>query len=127
MQSPWYQSQVRLRTRLLCPMWTDAYIGPTDIHCIRQYRSHQTSRARRRTHPRSGTNNPPSAETSQLQAASLQQNDHAINAIRRSAYKSSKSPTRDNKQTRFAPDKKSHGQTSAPCRYCGGPQRHGTT
>ncbi|XP_046653821.1 uncharacterized protein LOC124344350 [Daphnia pulicaria] len=68
-----------------------------------------------------------SAETSQLQAASLQQNDHAINAIRRSAYKSSKSPTRDNKQTRFAPDTKSNDRTSAPCRYCGGPRRHSTT
>jgi hypothetical protein len=66
-------------------------------------------------------------ETSQLKAASLQQNDHAINAIRRSAYKSSKSPTCENKQTRFAPDKKSLGRTSAPCRYCGGPRRHGTT
>jgi hypothetical protein len=68
-----------------------------------------------------------SAETSRLQAASLQQSEHAINAIRRSAYKSSKSPTRDDKQTRFALDNKSRGRTSAPCRYCGGPQRHGTT
>jgi hypothetical protein len=68
-----------------------------------------------------------SAETSRLQAASLQQSDHAINAIRHSAYKSSKSPTRDDKQTRFASDNKSRGRTSAPCRYCAGPRRNGTT
>jgi hypothetical protein len=68
-----------------------------------------------------------SAETSQLQAASLQQNDHAIKAIRRSPYKSSKSTTSDNKQTRFAPDKKSRDRTTAKCRYWGGPRRHNTT
>ena len=62
-----------------------------------------------------------SAETSQLQAASLQQNDHAINAIRRSAYKSSKTAASDEKQTRFAPVKKTRGRTTATCRYCGGP------
>ena len=68
-----------------------------------------------------------SAETSQLQAASLQQHDHAINALRRSAYKSSKTATSDDKQTRFAPDQKARGRTTATCRYCGGPRRHNTT
>ncbi|KZR99362.1 Uncharacterized protein APZ42_004799, partial [Daphnia magna] len=66
-----------------------------------------------------------SAETSRLQAASLQQSDHAINAIRRSTFKSNKDSTDIDKKVRFAQDNKSSEKsTTAPCRYCGGPRRH---
>ena len=55
-----------------------------------------------------------SAESSRAQAASLQQSDHAINAIRRSAYKSNKSESSNEKQTRFAPDTAASSKTTAP-------------
>ena len=66
-----------------------------------------------------------SAENSRLQAASLQQTDYAINAIRRSTYKCHKDNTDVDKKVRFAQDKKSSEKsTTASCRYCGGPRRH---
>ncbi|KAI9555009.1 hypothetical protein GHT06_020302 [Daphnia sinensis] len=68
------------------------------------------------------------SETTQLQAASLQPADHAINAIRRSTYQSNKAGGSEEKQTRFKADKKTTmGKTKAPCRYCGRPRRPGTS
>jgi hypothetical protein len=65
------------------------------------------------------------AETSYLQAASLQQSDYAINAIRRSTYKCNKDNTDVDKKLRFAEDKKSNEKsTTASCRYCSGPRSH---
>ena len=65
-----------------------------------------------------------SAESSRAQAAPLQQSDHAINAIRRSTYKSNKLESSDEKQTRFSPDTAASSKTTAPNRYCGGPKCH---
>ena len=66
------------------------------------------------------------SETTQLQAASLQPGDQAINAIRKSALKPGKNDAPPGKQTQFAQGTKSaNGKTIAPCRYCGGPRRHG--
>ena len=68
------------------------------------------------------------SETTQLQAASLQQGDPSVNAIKKSAYKTAQSDTTATKQTRFAPTQhRSRGSTSATCRYCGGPRRHNSS
>ena len=68
------------------------------------------------------------SETTQLQAASLQQGDQSVNAIKKFAYKTAQSDNAATKQTRFAPTThRSRGSTSATCRYCGGPRRHNSS
>lgn len=59
------------------------------------------------------------AETSQSQAANLQQGQHYINAIRRQAHQSS--GTNDDEQQ---PPDADDRNAAEGCRYCGGPRRH---